>query len=188
MAEGSISVLTPLRISLQKFGTGEQSRHENRKQVQSRMRLAGSMCKCRARAGILHIGICGSEQERGPACNRAVGPQDREEGVLRGDRDLPYPAALHTACRNSDHRQPDADSRAQDDRIKQVPQYRVRQKGALPGAAALLSAFCFCFPSHQSTEPCADLFDRMFLSFAQQVRVPRSACIHFPNKFAGEFS
>src|SRR5436190_23764249 len=100
MAEGSISVLTPLRISLQKFATGEQSRHENRKQVQSRMRLAGSMCKCRARAGILHIGICGSEQ-RNSACNRAGGPQDREEGLLRGGRDLPYPPALQTARRNS---------------------------------------------------------------------------------------
>ena len=121
MAEGSISVLTPLRISLQKFATGEQSRHENRKQVQSRMRLAGSMCKCRARAGILYIGICGSEQERGLACNRAVGPQDREEGVLRCRGDLPYPAALQTARRNSDHHQPDDDHGARDDPIKQVP-------------------------------------------------------------------
>ena len=92
--------------------------HENRKQVQSRMRLAGSMCKCRARARILRIGICGPEQERGPAGNRAVGPQDREEDVLRGDRDLRYPAALQTARRNSDHRQPDDDYRARDDPIK----------------------------------------------------------------------
>ncbi len=82
------------------------------------MRLAGSMCKCRVRAGILYIGICGSKQERGPACNRAVGPQDHEEGVLRCRGGLPYPAVLQTARRNSDHRQPDDDYRARDDRIK----------------------------------------------------------------------
>src|SRR5439155_16623831 len=105
--KGRFSVLTPLGISLQKFGTGEESRHENRKQVQSRMRLAGSMCKCRARARILRIGICGSEQERGPARNTTVGHENREEGVLRGGRRLRHPATLHTARRNSDHRHPD---------------------------------------------------------------------------------
>jgi len=76
------------------------------------------MCKCRARARILRIGICRSEQKRGPAGDRAAGPKDREEDVLRGDGNLPYPAALQSARRNSDHCQPDADSRARDDQIR----------------------------------------------------------------------
>ncbi len=87
-------------------------------QVQSRVRLAGSMCKCCARARILRIGICRSEQKRGPAGDRAAGPKDREEDVLRGDGNFPYPAALQSARRNSDHCQPDADSRARDDQIR----------------------------------------------------------------------
>jgi hypothetical protein len=82
------------------------------------MRLAGSMCKCRARAGILRIGICGSEQKRGPARNTTVGHEDHEEGVLHGERRHPYPATLPTARRNSDHRQPDGHFRAHYDRIK----------------------------------------------------------------------
>jgi hypothetical protein len=76
------------------------------------------MCKCRARARILRIGICRSEQKRGPAGDTTAGPKDREEDVLRGDGKLPYPAALQSARRNSDHCQLDADSRARDDQIR----------------------------------------------------------------------
>ena len=66
------------------------------------------MCKCRARARILRIGICRPEQKRrGSASDTAAGPKDREEDVLRGDGKLRHPAALRSARCDSDHSQPD---------------------------------------------------------------------------------
>ncbi len=100
------------------------------------------MCKCCARARILRIGICRSEQKRGPAGDTTAGPKDREEDVLRGDGNLRHPAALQSARRNSDHGQRDADFRARDDQIKvlaklSLPKGRAARRGS--------AAKCFLF-------------------------------------------
>ena len=59
-----------------------------------------------------------SENAVQPA-NTAVGPKDREEGMLRSEGRLRHSAALRSARCDSDHRHPDEDCRApRDDQIK----------------------------------------------------------------------
>jgi len=59
-------------------------------------------------------------------------------------------------------------------------------KGRRARRGALLSAFCFCFPTHKSPEPCADFFDRMVFCFTQQVHVTRRR-FSFPYKVRANF-
>jgi hypothetical protein len=65
------------------------------------------MRKRPARARVLRIGFCcRSEQgSRAPATTTA-GRQDHKEAVLHCDRNLPHPATLRPARRNSDYGQP----------------------------------------------------------------------------------
>jgi hypothetical protein len=67
------------------------------------MRLVDSLRECRARARILCIGICRSEQQRSPAGNTSAGPENGKENVLRNDHNLTHSAALREAFRDSDH-------------------------------------------------------------------------------------
>ena len=88
-------------------------RHDNKKQVQSRLRLVGSMCKWRARARILRIGICRSEQKRSCGAKTADYRDKRDKSLLRED----HSGWLSTPMRSvqgvrSDHRKPDGNYRA----------------------------------------------------------------------------
>ena len=77
------------------------------------MRLVGTMCKLRARARILRIGICfGPEQERSCATNAAGCPTKSRKNLLREDHRFWYPAAMRSGVwhfpdhcqRNGGHR------------------------------------------------------------------------------------
>ncbi len=101
-------VLMPLRIGLHKFGTGSQFRHENKKRVQSPLRLVGSMCKWRARARILRIGICRSEQKRSCAAKTADYPEKGDKSLLRKDHSVWHSTTMHSVRGvRSDYRKPD---------------------------------------------------------------------------------
>jgi len=63
-------------------------RHENKKQVQSALRLVGSMCNWRARARILRIGICRSEQKRSCGAKTADYPHKGDKNLLREDHSV----------------------------------------------------------------------------------------------------
>src|SRR6266487_569172 len=145
--------------------------------------------RCRTRARILHVGICRSEQKRSPSGNTADGREDREKNVLRKPLKLPYSDALHSACRDSDHRQPDGYSR---DRVKIIDNNS--GKISSPEMARRLARqrclllFVCAFPTHQSAQPPPHFFDRMFFGFPQQPCVTLSAGFHFLNKFARKFS
>jgi hypothetical protein len=89
--------------------------HENRNEVQSLVRLVGTMCKLRARARILRIGICfGPEQERSCATNAADCPIKGYKSLLREDHRFWNSAAMRSGVRDlSDHRQRDGGDRPQ---------------------------------------------------------------------------
>ena len=72
-------------------------RHDNKKQVQSRLRLVGSMCKWRARARILRIGICRSEQKRSCGANAAEYPEQGDKNLLREDYSVWHSTSMHSA-------------------------------------------------------------------------------------------
>jgi len=100
-------VLMPLRIGLHKFGTGSQFRHENKKRVQSPLRLVGSMCKWRARARILRIGICRSEQKRSCAAKTADYPEKGDKSLLRKDHSVWHSTTMQSVRGGlADHRKP----------------------------------------------------------------------------------
>ena len=106
-------VLKPLRIGLHKIWKGSQFRHENKKQVQSPLRLVGSMCKWRARARILRIGICRSEQERSFAAKTADYPEKGDKSLLRKDHSVWHSTTMHSVrWVRSDYRKPDFNYRA----------------------------------------------------------------------------
>jgi hypothetical protein len=88
-------------------------RHENKKQVQSRLRLVGSMCKWRARARILRIGICRSEQKRSCGANTADYPDKGDKTLLREDHSVWHSTKMRSVRGGIfDHRKPDGNYRA----------------------------------------------------------------------------
>jgi hypothetical protein len=90
-----------------KFETAAQWRHENRNEVQSLVRLVGSMCNLRAGARILRFGIChGPEQERSCPINTADGPTKGHKSLLCEDYRFWHSAAMRSVRDFSDHRQP----------------------------------------------------------------------------------
>ncbi len=82
------------------------------------------MCKWRARARILRIGICRSEQKRSCGAKTADYPEKGDKSLLREDHSLWHSTSMHSG------------------------KNQFGRDGALPSAAALLMAFCFRFPTH----------------------------------------
>jgi hypothetical protein len=123
--------------------------HENRNEVQSPVRLLGTMCNLRARARILRIRICfGPEQERSCATNAADCPTKGCKSLLREDHRVWYSAAMRSGVRDfSDHRQRDGGYRAPVGEIIISPTNGGLAGGTLPDAAAP-TVFCFLFPTH----------------------------------------
>ena len=122
-------------------------RHDNKKQVQSRLRLVGSMCKWRARARILRIGICRSEQKRSCGAKTADYPEKGDKSLLREDHSVWHSTSMHSFGGGlADHRKPVGNYRAAVLRNNSGKISLVAV--ALPSAAALLMAFCFRFPTH----------------------------------------
>ena len=141
------------------------------------------MCNWSARARILRIGICRSEQKRRCATNTADGLSKGCKNLLHQDHRFWHPTTMRPVCGVSDDQQPATDYRA---RVV-FRQNRVRRKGTLPETAAP-TAFCFLFPTHQAAQACADFLDRMRFSLAQQIGATARAGFHLPNKFARKFS
>jgi hypothetical protein len=121
--------------------------------------------RCRNRARILRIGICRSEQRRGAPGDTSNGHEDREKDVLRKPLELPYSDALQSACRDSDHCQPDDYPRdakllvREDNFPRKWQRCLARQR--------YLVLFVFAFPTHESAQPPTHFFDRMFFGFPQ---------------------
>ena len=89
------------KLACTKLQAGAQSVHEN-------------ICRHRARARILRIGICRSEQKRSCATNTADGLSKDRKNLLHKDHRFWHSSAMRTVVRDdvSDHGQPDRGFRA----------------------------------------------------------------------------
>jgi len=106
------------------------------------------MCKCRARARILCIGICRSEQKRSCGAKTADYREKGDKNLLREDHSVWHSTSMRSVRGvGSDHRKPDGNYRAAILR-NNSGKNQFGRDGALPSAAALLMAFCFRFPTH----------------------------------------
>jgi len=148
------------------------------------------MCNWRARARILRIGICRSEQKRSCGAKTADYPDKGDKNLLREDHSVWHSTSMHSVrgVVRSDHRKPGRNYRALGAEITNFGKNQFSCDGALLNAAAPLMAFCFRFPTHQSAEPSTDLFNWMLFSFTHELRIMRLAGVHFLNKFARKFS
>ncbi len=71
------------------------------------------MCKWRARARILRIGICRSEQKRSCGAKTADYPEKGDKSLLREDHSVWHPTSMHSFGGGlADHRKPDGNYRA----------------------------------------------------------------------------
>lgn len=71
------------------------------------------MCKWRARARILRIGICGSEQKRSCGAKTADYRDKGDKSLLREDHSVWHSTSMHSVRGvRSDHRKPDGNYRA----------------------------------------------------------------------------
>jgi hypothetical protein len=162
------------KLACTKLQAGAQSVHEN-------------ICRHRARARILRIGICRSEQKRRCATNTADGLSKDRKNLLHQDHRFWHSSAMRTVVRDdvSDHRQPDRGFRARINNLAR--KIGVRRALTLPNTAAP-TAFCFLFPLHQAAQACADFLDRMRFSLAQQIGATARPGSHLSDKFARKFS
>src|SRR5205814_6256329 len=71
------------------------------------------MCKWRARARILRIGICRSEQKRSRGAKTADYPEKGDKSLLREDHSVWHSTSMRSVRGvRSDHRKPDGNYRA----------------------------------------------------------------------------
>lgn len=116
------------KLACTKLQAGAESVHEN-------------ICRHRARARILRIGICRSEQKRRCATNAADGLSQGRKNLLHQDHRFWHSSAMRTVVRDlSDHRQPDRGFRARINNL--AKKIGVRRAVTLPDTAA---ANCFLF-------------------------------------------
>jgi hypothetical protein len=117
------------KLACTKLQAGAQSVHEN-------------ICRHRARARILRIGICRSEQKRRCATNTADGLSKDHKNLLHKDHRFWHSSAMRTVVRDdvSDHGQPDRGFRARINNL--AKKIGVRRAVTLPDTAA---ANCFLF-------------------------------------------
>ena len=85
------------------------------------------MCKWRARARILRIGICRSEQKRSCGANTAEYPEKGDENLLREDHSVWHSTSMHSVRGvRFDHR-------------KSVGNYRARDAEVIPEKISLVA-------------------------------------------------
>jgi len=71
------------------------------------------MCRWRARARILRIGICRSEQKRSCGAKTADYPEKGDKSLLREDHSVWHSTSMHSFGGGlADHRKPDGNYRA----------------------------------------------------------------------------
>src|SRR5580765_5093372 len=87
------------KLACTKLQEGAQSVHEN-------------ICRHRARARILRIGICRSEQKRRCATNTADRLSKDRKNLLHQDHRFWHSSAMRSVCRVSDDQQSATDYRA----------------------------------------------------------------------------
>ena len=106
------------------------------------------MCKWRARASFLRIGICRTEQKRSRGAKTADYPEKGDKSLLREDHSVWHSTSMRSVRGvGSDHRKPDGNYRAAIKRSNSGKNQFGRDS-TLPSPAALLLAFGFRFPTH----------------------------------------
>jgi hypothetical protein len=102
------------------------------------------MRKSGARARILRIGLCGSEQKRGYVAGTADHPVKGHKGVLRQDHSFWHSTSMHSVrWVRTLHRKSDGNYRARAGEIVVSETPKSPKRGVLPSAAALVKCFLF---------------------------------------------
>ena len=136
------------------------------------------MCKWRARARILRVGICRSEQKRSCGAKTADYPEKGNKSLLREDHSVWHPTSMHSFGGGlADHRKPDGNYRAAILR-NNSGKNQFGRDGALPSSGSATYGFLLSLSSSLVREAARLLFRSDAFHF------PVAASRHAPRRFS----